>query len=814
MASKSKKRRRVLGASCILAALIIAGSSFAWFTSKDEVTNRLTASSDYGVSIVESYIPPKQWVPGQTIDKDVYAVNTGNIPAFVKEDVSGKLTVEYENTVGSYDPALGYTYVKLTTDEVALAKAGGYLVWNDAGAENGAVGTDYTPDAAAKGNYVFRRAIEDNDPLATNNEKYALEGFYFDGTDYYKILIANYHTGSEDHNRTPVAVTADGELSADPDIMYVVSDTVTGEPVALYYEETVDGTKRLVATYSLDPSAAVNYDQAALDARHAVEVANAQGDYEIAKYKQDVAQKEYDLIKDLITERNTLVSKAKDYKDKADAADAAATGTGGMSDKKAAVAAVTAGTLDLTGKAPYADRVLKTTDAGYTATGTAHDAYPTEVKSAILAFENKYNAIFDTSSTGTGYQKSVLDAFTTLQNAVGSDADDATLDGYITALQNAYSTLDTESENLYMAYYDIINSTTSSGLALDPAGLSAFKKKLGDASEADSYMRQVDDYKTKMNELINKVKAFETARQASQSADQARDQAFTQFNTAVGQYQTNVSSKISTFKNDVQALQTAFDATNNQTGGGSGYDGSDVYNTAVDETGSDGFLTKVKANTDYYLDSFDTAADYDSTVVDNPSTPAVDEAAANKTAAAGLGALTPLTATAPTESTFKLNLDNSGKSLTTLKSEATAAKRKWDNLVSASTTAPTANDIKIYINLDENVDTNWTRDPATAVDAATAKEVISFYLNNILDEGETSAKLIDSVELDAATQNVFKNLTFDLDIGLDSAQITYANDQQTITTDVVKTNNDFTLKPTANTYSSLDDTLAWATPTP
>ena len=58
------------------AAMIIAGSTFAWFTSKDEVTNRLTANSDYGVSIVESFAPPANWLPGQTVNKDVYAVNT------------------------------------------------------------------------------------------------------------------------------------------------------------------------------------------------------------------------------------------------------------------------------------------------------------------------------------------------------------------------------------------------------------------------------------------------------------------------------------------------------------------------------------------------------------------------------------------------------------------------------------------------------------------------------------------------------------------------------------------------------------------
>ena len=62
MASKAKRRRKVLGASCILAALIIAGSSFAWFTSKDEVTNRLSANADYDVSIVESFAPPAKWV--------------------------------------------------------------------------------------------------------------------------------------------------------------------------------------------------------------------------------------------------------------------------------------------------------------------------------------------------------------------------------------------------------------------------------------------------------------------------------------------------------------------------------------------------------------------------------------------------------------------------------------------------------------------------------------------------------------------------------------------------------------------------------
>jgi len=87
----SKKPRKPHEQRRKRAIILFACQSFAWFTSKDEVTNRLTASSDYGVSIVESFTPPKMWVPGQEINKDVYAVNTGSIDAFVTEKVEGVL---------------------------------------------------------------------------------------------------------------------------------------------------------------------------------------------------------------------------------------------------------------------------------------------------------------------------------------------------------------------------------------------------------------------------------------------------------------------------------------------------------------------------------------------------------------------------------------------------------------------------------------------------------------------------------------------------------------------------------------------------
>ena len=83
------------------AIILFACQSFAWFTSKDEVTNRLTASADYDVRIVESFAPPANWLPGENVNKDVYALNTGSIGAYVNEDVSSVLTYTVEHKLES-----------------------------------------------------------------------------------------------------------------------------------------------------------------------------------------------------------------------------------------------------------------------------------------------------------------------------------------------------------------------------------------------------------------------------------------------------------------------------------------------------------------------------------------------------------------------------------------------------------------------------------------------------------------------------------------------------------------------------------------
>ena len=95
---KSAKQKRILIVAVIVAIAIVAGSTFAWFSSKDEVTNRLSSSVDYNVAIAEDFQSPSNWMPGQTINKDVSAVNTGNVDAFVRMWLGGTMRLLTETT--------------------------------------------------------------------------------------------------------------------------------------------------------------------------------------------------------------------------------------------------------------------------------------------------------------------------------------------------------------------------------------------------------------------------------------------------------------------------------------------------------------------------------------------------------------------------------------------------------------------------------------------------------------------------------------------------------------------------------------------
>ena len=126
-----RNRKSVLIASCVLAGLIVAGSTFAWFTSRDEVVNKISASNEYNVVAQEDFTPPDNWIPGQTVKKEAGAVNTGNVPAFVKATVSGNivLTQKAENMATSGTDFKDKAE-ELSCEEVIYRQGGGLCVYS------------------------------------------------------------------------------------------------------------------------------------------------------------------------------------------------------------------------------------------------------------------------------------------------------------------------------------------------------------------------------------------------------------------------------------------------------------------------------------------------------------------------------------------------------------------------------------------------------------------------------------------------------------------------------------------------------------
>ena len=232
-----RNRKSVLIASCVLAGLIVAGSTFAWFTSRDEVVNKISASNEYNVVAKEDFTPPDNWIPGQTVKKEAGAVNTGNVPAFVKATVSGNivLTQKAENMATSGTDFKDKAE-ELSRDEVISKQAGGLLVYSGTEIENGTqVKTVQAADkidsgsvyATEAGYYIFARSTTQNDSGKTTAVVY--EGYYYDGEKFYDIDIK---------------VDDSGKVSAG--ILQAESVTINADK--LQYSFNDDGTVRVTYT--------------------------------------------------------------------------------------------------------------------------------------------------------------------------------------------------------------------------------------------------------------------------------------------------------------------------------------------------------------------------------------------------------------------------------------------------------------------------------------------------------------------------------------------------------------------------------------
>ena len=271
--------------------ILFVRTTFAWFTSQDEVTNRLTANADYGVSIVESFTPPKNWLPGQTINKDVYAVNTGNVDAFVKETITGVLNYTYEQTIDTWDA----NCVELTPAEVTAIdgattnEAGGFLAWTNAQVDDGNGETVTYPTGSinsrrldpngtdtgtedprwrppATGDYIFRRSITNGTSavgvegeegyVAATPSTFTYAGYHFvkgaaeDGSEdkYYEIVIGG-DSHPTDGTETYPASTTPGYAAWNFDVSVASgnlgNDVNTGNPITVNEDGEITGTPKI-----------------------------------------------------------------------------------------------------------------------------------------------------------------------------------------------------------------------------------------------------------------------------------------------------------------------------------------------------------------------------------------------------------------------------------------------------------------------------------------------------------------------------------------------------------------------------------------
>lgn len=230
--NRKKRERRILVTASLVALIIAAGGTFAWFSSKDEVTNKLTAEQDYNVVITENFKTPSSWTPGQEVEKEVSVLNVGNTDAFVRVNLTDAISVITKLDEATFAVADVAKYKEISADEALALQAGGINVVNAGTIETSTTeGTAFTPSDA--GLYVFERNLGDRDDV--QYREYA--AYYYAAGKYYKATSLDVTTSS-----------TTGEITnATAKVSLTTGTAVEGTPT-FNYEHVSDGY--IVATYA------------------------------------------------------------------------------------------------------------------------------------------------------------------------------------------------------------------------------------------------------------------------------------------------------------------------------------------------------------------------------------------------------------------------------------------------------------------------------------------------------------------------------------------------------------------------------------
>ncbi len=121
--AKKRKKKIMLISTLATAALIIGGLTFAWYTSKDSVTNTFKTSGNLKTVVVENFTPPTNWQPGVTTDKVVQVTNTGTVDAYTRVRLDEVLTYYKKKSdtpvlLSDSVPDSKKTYVKVDAEAI------------------------------------------------------------------------------------------------------------------------------------------------------------------------------------------------------------------------------------------------------------------------------------------------------------------------------------------------------------------------------------------------------------------------------------------------------------------------------------------------------------------------------------------------------------------------------------------------------------------------------------------------------------------------------------------------------------------------
>ena len=879
----------------------------------------MSANAGYDVSIVESFAPPENWLPGQKVNKDVYAVNTGNVDAFVEETVSGRLTITQEEAT----TALTTESIKLNKAERYVVEAGAFLAYKPENS-NAELGkqvvsmvpnatdpdayetlneplTDFTPDAP--GLYVFRRSIG-VDPV-TRVEQYTYDGYYYTGgvdeTIQQQQVVGAEGSANEgkykwwkisdtDGSKTEEWVTGTGDPTPAEGYTFeramenvpqqqvvgsvgtknagkykwIKTETATGEKTVYWSDTAAEPTEEgctfepvmadVIAQAGV-PSGfykisnlKVKYPGITLagdtDQTDGYIINPTYGFYEDKTKVVDLVDLKYEpavtsgdnqhpqrLVATYYTGKavdydsdheGSLPKLAKAYDDALMAYEDA------VEEYKAAIRDQAASNTDLTAKYKALQEKL---DALQKAQNAEDKAYE-ELLKAIAKAGADADALgepTDDSSQDTAYgrYKKAQEELTAAQQAV----DEANL-----ADQRAQAAVDDAMVTLYGHAQG--SETESTGNETGAAGKYTTNSKYGVWKAAyDARKAKEEATPTARDAFIAWLKANAAAAEITGTGE---DDAVT--NTDVINWLKTVSyEKLNGLnvegntgdakydywellvdeKKAEEELKDARDdladaqAEKRTTARNLAEKQAELGNSADDKTKDTAYgrLAKAQDDLDNAIAAADASGDGGSLGATNSTNNATaygryNNAKAAREAAEGEfnGARTQYTAAATAAGIDSEQVDEAEENLLTATQNLANARMDYENAAPNS-----ENDglLKININLSDKV----TVDAPTSNDQwqltpDNVDKTAYFYYTGILGAGETSSKLIDSVELDSSvTEDMFKYFDFDLNVALKSAQIAIADDGATILTTAA--DNTLDADATLKTPTSVDTIVEW-----